>query len=111
MIETPQFAAMMRRMLKAWVKRVGAGDTVDLAEMIEYHAELDRAIADAIALGRANEAGAPAHSRAWSWAKIAAVLTDSDGRPLTRQGAEQKYGRDRIRARKSSNRRSVRRAA
>lgn len=47
-VETPRFAAMLRRMVRAYGRRVGAGDPVDLATMIEVRDAFDEAIRAAV---------------------------------------------------------------
>jgi hypothetical protein len=48
-IETPAYAAMMRRMIRRYGERVGDADPVDLATMLEIRDVFDQAIADAVA--------------------------------------------------------------
>lgn len=69
---------MLRRMLRAAARRMAESDPQDLAEMVALQADLDRAILRAMAAQRANGA---------SWADIGAALG------LTKQGAQQRYGR------------------
>lgn len=64
-IETPDYAAMMVRMVRAYGVRVGEADPEDLAVMLELHEHLDAAIRVAVAGQR--ETG-------FSWAEIAAGL-------------------------------------
>lgn len=47
-IETPEYAAMMRRMVAKYGERVGAADPIDLTEMMVVKAEFDAAIRTAV---------------------------------------------------------------
>lgn len=78
MIETPEYADMLARMIKAYAKRVGDGDPVDLARMVEVRREFDQAIVDAVRGMR--KAGC-------SWREVA------EGLGTTRQAAQITYGR------------------
>lgn len=78
--ETFEYAAMMRRMIRAHGRRVAHADPEDLAELIALHDALDAAIADAIAGQRAH------YGR--SWADI------GRGTGTTRQAAQMRYGKD-----------------
>lgn len=78
-IETTDYAAMLRRMVRAYGRRVGDGDPDDLAEMLAVRAELDEAIAEAVRANREQ------HGR--SWAEIGA------GAGITKQAAQQRWGR------------------
>lgn len=75
--ETTEYAAMMRRMIRAHGRRVADADDVDLAELVALRDTLDQAIADAVAGQRAN------HGR--SWADIARALG------ISRQAAHQRF--------------------
>lgn len=75
--ETPDYAAMVRRVIRAHGRRVGDADPEDLAELIAMRAVLDEAIAEGVRGQRAN---------GFSWAAIAR------GIGITRQGAQQQYG-------------------
>lgn len=77
-IETPAFAAMLRRMLRAYGRRVADADDVDLAEMVEMRAQLEEVIAAAVA-GQI--------ARGSSWSEIARGLG------TTKQAAHKRYGR------------------
>lgn len=46
--ETPEYAAMVRRIIRAHGRRVGDADPEDLAEMLEMREVLDEAIAEAV---------------------------------------------------------------
>lgn len=76
--ETPEYAAMLRRMLRAYARRVGDADDVDLAEMVELRDELEAAIRAAV-WGQRRNHGA-------SWADI------GRGLGVTRQAAQMRYG-------------------
>ncbi|HEY0701063.1 MAG TPA: hypothetical protein VGD43_25030 [Micromonospora sp.] len=76
-IETPDYAAMLRRMIRAYGRRVGEADDVDLAEMLTVRTEMDAAIQAAV--DRMRERGC-------SWAEI------GRGLGTTRQNAQQTYG-------------------
>jgi hypothetical protein len=78
MIETPEYADMLCRMVRAYGRRVGDGDPVDLARMVEVKRELDQAILGAVRGQR--EAG-------FSWREVA------EGLGTTRQAAQITYGR------------------
>jgi 1,6-anhydro-N-acetylmuramate kinase len=78
-IETPEYAAMMRRMLRAWGERVADADPEDLAELIAFREQLDSVTGTAIARMRA-ERGA-------SWADIARAGG------ITRQAAHERWAR------------------
>jgi hypothetical protein len=69
---------MMGRMLRGWERRVGDADVEDLATLLAFRAELDRAIEGAVLTSRAR------HGR--SWADIARAMGTS------RQRAQFKYG-------------------
>lgn len=69
---------MLRRMIRAYGRRVGEADDVDLAEMVAMREVLEAAIADAVAGQRAN------YGR--SWAEIARGLG------VARQVAHRRYG-------------------
>lgn len=77
--ETPEYAAMVRRVLAAHGRRVGRdGDEVDLAELVAMRGQVDQAIAAAVEGMR---------RRRLSWSYIAAGLGTS------KQAAAQWYGR------------------
>lgn len=76
--ETTDYAAMMRRMLKAHGRRVADGDVEDLAELLELQAILDATIQEAVQGQREN------HGR--SWADVARAAGTS------RQAAQKRWG-------------------
>lgn len=77
-VETMDYAAMMRRMIRAWGERVADADYPDLADMIDARQLLDDAIANAVHASREK------HGR--SWADIAMATG------TTRQAAQQRWG-------------------
>lgn len=80
-VETTEYAAMMRRMVRAYGRRVADCDVEDLAELISLEAILDEAIAHAVTSSRER----------WgrSWADIARATG------TTRQAAQQRWGAER----------------
>lgn len=78
-VETMEYAAMMRRMVRAYGRRVADCDIEDLAELIALRGDLEAAIADAVHATRER------HRR--SWADIARATG------TTRQAAQQRWGR------------------
>lgn len=78
-IETPEYVAMVRRMLRAAGRRVADGDPEDLAELLTLQEDLNRAVADAVH-GMRNTHGA-------SWADIARATG------TTRQAAAMRWGK------------------
>jgi len=47
-IETPEYAAMMRRLIRRYGERVGDADPIDLTTMVEISREFDHAIRVAV---------------------------------------------------------------
>jgi hypothetical protein len=78
-----KYAGMVRRIVRAYGRRIADSDPDDLALILSVRAELDEAIAVAVAGMR--EAG-------FSWAEIARPLG------MTRQAAQQRWGRERVSA-------------
>lgn len=78
-VETPEYAAFCRRIIRSYAKRVGDESEVDLAEMLAVRDEMDRAISTAVAGMR---------ERGHSWAYIALGLG------VTRQAAQMRFGRE-----------------
>lgn len=76
--ETPEYAAMVRRIIRAHGRRVADADPEDLADLLAIRAELDAALAVAIAGQRRN---------GFSWAAI------GRGLGVTRQAAQATWGR------------------
>lgn len=77
--ETPEYAAMVRRIIRAHGRRVGDADEVDLAELVAMRDVLEAAIADAVE-GQRTRWGR-------SWTEIGRGLGTS------RQAAQMRYGR------------------
>jgi len=77
-VDTQDYAAMVRRILRAYATRVAQADDPDLTEMVELRTILDDLIADAIAGLR---------SHGYTWTQIGAALN------ITKQAAQQRYGR------------------
>jgi predicted DNA-binding protein (UPF0278 family) len=76
-VENDEYASFIRRLMRAYARRVTAGDVDALADMTGLATELDAAISEAVTgLG---EAG-------YSWAEIAVRLG------VTRQAAQQRWG-------------------
>jgi hypothetical protein len=80
-VETPAFAAMLRRMLRAYRKRVEIGDVDALPDMAAMAKDVDDMIYDA-----ANGC----HDRGYSWTDIANQLG------VSRQAALKRFTRKRI---------------
>jgi hypothetical protein len=79
-VENDKYAAFVRRVVRAYGRRVATGDIEALADLVAVSHHIDCAIAAAVA-----------GLRAWgySWAEIAARLG------VTRQAAQQRWGGDR----------------
>jgi len=76
--ENDEYAAFMRRVIRAYSRRIAAGDIDALTDMARVADELDIAIHHAVT-------GLRAH-HGYSWADIAARLG------ITRQAAQQRWG-------------------
>ena len=76
-VENDEYASFIRRVMRAYARRVAAGDVDALADMTGLVRELDEAVSQAVIGLR--EAG-------YSWAEIAARLG------VTRQAAQQRWG-------------------
>lgn len=76
-VENDQYAAFLRRVIRAYGRRIASGDVEALADALALIDELDTAIAHAVAGLRA---------QGYSWADIARPLT------ITRQAAQQRWG-------------------
>ena len=76
-VENDEYASFIRRVLRAYARRVATGDVDALTDMTGLATEMDKAISQAITGLRA--AG-------YSWAEIAARLG------VTRQAAQQRWG-------------------
>lgn len=77
-VETPEYAAMLERMIKAYGRRVGDGDPVDLTRMAEVVEALEAATRVAVEGLRA--AG-------FSWREVGESLG------MSKQAAQQRFGR------------------
>jgi DNA-directed RNA polymerase specialized sigma24 family protein len=75
--ENDEYAAFARRVLRAWARRVAAGDVDAIADMAAAACELDDAMRTAVTGLR---------GKGYSWAEIAARLH------VTRQAAQQRWG-------------------
>ncbi len=75
--ENDEYAAFARRVLRAWARRVAAGDIDAVADLAAAARELDDALRDAVAGLR---------GKSYSWAEIATRLG------VTRQAAQQRWG-------------------
>lgn len=78
-VENDEYAAFIRRVIRAYSRRIAAGDIDAITDMAAIAAELDTAIRQAVTGLRA---------RGYSWADVAARLG------ITRQGAQQRWGGD-----------------
>ena len=76
-VENNEYAAFLRRVIRAYSRRVAAGDIEAITEMASLADHLDQAIRDAITGLR---------GYGYSWADIALRLG------ITRQGAQQRWG-------------------
>jgi hypothetical protein len=76
-VENDQYAAFLRRVIRAYGRRIAAGDVEALADAVALIDELEDAIAHAVN-------GLRAHG--YSWADIARPLE------ITRQAAQQRWG-------------------
>lgn len=77
-VENASYAAMLRRMIRSYGRRVGKGDETDLADMLQLRADFDEAITDAVHTMRAD--GIP-------WSYIA------EGAGISRQAAWERWHR------------------
>ena len=78
-VENDEYAAFLRRVIRAYSRRVAAGDIEAITTMAHLADDLDQAIRQAITGLRAD---------GYSWADIALRLG------ITRQGAQQRWGED-----------------
>lgn len=77
-VETPEYASFCRRIIRAYARRVAEADEVDLEDMLKVRDEMDAAI-------RAAVEGMRARGESWSYI--------GKGLGISKQGAEQRYGR------------------
>jgi len=80
-VENAEYAAMVRRMVRAYGRRLSDSDPTDLPAALGIIAEMDAAIATAVQAMR--------ESAGFSWAEIAAYTGTS------RQAAQQRWGKPR----------------
>ncbi len=76
-VENDEYSAFVRRILRAYARRVGGGDVEALALMLGLADEIDTAIAEAVRSLR---------TCGYSWAEIGSRLG------ITRQAAQQRWG-------------------
>jgi hypothetical protein len=76
-VENDEYAAFLRRVIRAYSRRVAAGDIEAITTMTHLADNLDQAVRDAITGLRAY---------GYSWADVAMRLG------ITRQGAQQRWG-------------------
>lgn len=81
-VETPEFGAMVRRMIRAYGRRVADADPEDLGDMVELRDALEQSILLAIDGQRRRDV---------SWTDIGRALG------ISRQGAFQRYGKPTMR--------------
>ncbi|WP_248966186.1 hypothetical protein [Sphaerisporangium perillae] len=78
-VENDEYAAFLRRVIRAYGRRIAAGDVEALADAVVLIEELDAVIGRAVT-------GLRTHG--YSWADIARPLT------ISRQAAQQRWGGD-----------------
>lgn len=76
--ETGEFAEMVLRIIRAYGRRVAAGDPEDLKVMLACRAEMDSAIADAIRTAREHIG--------WTWTDVGRAAG------ITKQSAHERWG-------------------
>jgi hypothetical protein len=76
-VENDEYSAFVRRILRAYARRVGGGDVEALALILGLADEIDAAITEAVKGLR---------ERGYSWAEIGSRLG------VTRQAAQQRWG-------------------
>lgn len=69
---------MMRRLVRAYARRVEVADPDDLADLVAIRDQVDELLGDVVRRMREHQG--------WSWAEIAAPLG------ITRQAAQQRFG-------------------
>ncbi|MFI0454140.1 hypothetical protein [Actinomadura sp. 6N118] len=80
-VENDDYVAFLRRIIRAYSRRIASGDIEAIADAVQLSQELDDAIAQAVH-GLRSDWG-------YSWADIARPLG------ITRQAAQQRWGGDR----------------
>jgi hypothetical protein len=80
LVENDEYAAFIRRVLRAYSRRIAQGDIDAITDMAAIATETDTAIRDAITALRI--------THGYSWTDIALRLG------ITRQGAQQRWGGD-----------------
>jgi hypothetical protein len=78
-VENDEYAAFIRRIIRAFARRVATGDVEALRDMVGLSSQLDEAIGDAVK-------GLREHG--YSWAEIGDRLN------ISRQAAQQRWGGD-----------------
>ncbi|GIE90883.1 hypothetical protein SAMN06264365_12264 [Actinoplanes regularis] len=78
-VENDEYAAFVKRIIRAYARRIATGDVEALTDMVGLSSLLDEAITEAVK-------GLRAHG--YSWAEIA------DRLGITRQAAHQRWGGD-----------------
>jgi hypothetical protein len=78
-VENDEYAAFVRRIIRAYARRVATGDVEALTDMVGLSTRLDQAITDAVI-------GLRTHG--YSWADIGSRLG------ISRQAAQQRWGGD-----------------
>ena len=78
-VENDEYAAFVRRIIRAYARRIATGDVEALTDMVGLSSQLDDAIGQAVI-------GLRAHG--YSWAEIGQRLG------MTRQAAQQRWGGD-----------------
>ena len=77
LVENDEYATFLRRVIRAYSRRIAAGDIEAVADMTAIADEIHTAIQDAIT---------GLHATGYSWADIAVRLN------ITRQAAQQRWG-------------------
>lgn len=78
-VETPEYAGMLKRMIRAYGRRVADADPEDLAEMAGVLEELLDAVQ--VAVDGQREQG-------WSWSVVGRAFG------ITKQSAQERFGRN-----------------
>jgi hypothetical protein len=79
--ETASYAAMMRRMLTGYGRRVAGKDIAELKGLADFAADAERVLGETVAVLRTQEGGA------YSWADIGEALG------ITRSAAQKRFGK------------------